>query len=41
MIIFLTYLCCTTQQDDFQKAHDNIEAYYDMCVKIASNPEDC
>jgi len=41
MIILLTYLCCTTQPDDFQKSLDNIDAYYDTCVMIADNPEDC
>jgi len=41
MILFLTYLCCTTQDDLFEQANKNIDAYYDMCVKIATNPEDC
>lgn len=41
MIIFLTYLCCTTQPDEFQKALDNIDAYYEKCIKIAVNPEKC
>jgi hypothetical protein len=42
MILILTYLCCTIEQDPlFQQATNNINAYYDTCVMIASNPEDC
>lgn len=41
MILFLIYLGCLTEPDYFQIANDNIDAYYDMCVKIADNPEDC
>lgn len=41
MIILLTYFCCATQPDQFQTANDNIDAYYDMCILIADNPEDC
>ena len=41
MILFLTYLCCSTQPDSFQSAIDNINSYYDTCIMIAANPEKC
>lgn len=41
MILILTYLCCALEQDQFQQATANINAYYDTCVMIATNPDDC
>jgi hypothetical protein len=41
MILILTYLCCAVEPDLFQQATENIDAYYDTCVMIADNPEDC
>ena len=41
MILPLIYLCCAIEPDYFEIAINNIDAYYDMCVKIADNPGDC